>query len=570
MGITAFNLSDENTFEFGNRKYNPFLGNSNSLRSIKNQAKEDLDIVEQICPLPNYNSDPFKVFLTSTKDIGISDVFFYGTAVESIEYNCESVTFVDENYNPIRHDNKDNTAYLGLVKNEAVYYIKSGLNKNMASHNAFKDGYSFNHFNNTRKLKEIDLSYFTNYYLYAYDFHYSGVEKITLPSIYLGVVDGKNTYKNTAVAAFLECRNLKTINNLDFILTATNFVPAEFLRAIPLLKAEINLNYVHDLKYASFFDSSKDLSFVYRNRTIDIDHLGNIINLNESYLGLTNPSDDFGITLSDAIFRNSNIKQQEIDRIINRFINIPYSTFDNNKNIKELNINSNMLISASFYYQRFNKINIISNSLEILEFKDPIFNLDSMRSDNNNYIVDTPNLQYFYCEKYGYTADKNHFNIGNPKMSFFAKKDNFKFFPINMNFNLIKPTSYFIEDFLGKSNGYYNSYFTKEESENVINNLELEMPTPNYRYYLFDKSINLSDIKIKKLIITVDENYYTPSKVVYSPVGPSFYLKDQNNNFIISKSVIEKMRWPALEEIVLKGYGSFDDTTILGVKIKHG
>lgn len=569
MGITAFNLGNQNTFEFGNRKYNPFLENTDPLRSIKNPRKEDLDIVEQICPLPNYNSDPFKVLLTSTKDIGISDVFFYGSAIESIEYICDSVTFVDENYNPIRYDNKDNTTYLGLVKNENAYYTKSGLKKNMASNSTFRDSYSFSHFNNTRRLKEIDLSYFTNYYLYAYDFYQSGVEKITLPSIYLGVVDGTNTYKNTAVAAFLECQNLKTINNLDFILTATNFVPAEFFRSIPLLRSEVNLNYAHGLNYASFFDSSKDLSFVYKNRTIDIDHLGNVINLDESYLGLTNLSNDFGIILSDAIFRNSNIKQQEIDKIISRFINIPYSTFDNNKNIKELNINSNILFSASFYYQKFSKINIKSASLEILEFRDRAFDADSMKSNNDNYIVITPNLQYFYCEKYGYTADKNHFNIGNPKMSFFAKKDNFKFFPINSDYDFIKPTSYFIEDFLGKSNGYYNSYFTKEESESVINNLELEIPVPNYRYYLFDKSINLSDIKIKKLIIKLDTSHYQPSKYTYSPVGSSHNLYDANASFIESKTVIEKMRWPALEEIVIKGSSINYEKTVLGVKIKY-
>ena len=153
-----------------------------------------------------------------------------------------------------------------------------------------------------------------------------------------------------------------------------------------------------------------------------------------------------------------------------------------------------------------------------------------MKNNNDNYIVIAPNLQYFYCEKYGYTVDKNHLNIGNPKMSFFDEKDNFKFFPINDDYDFIKPTSYFIEDFLGKSNGYYNSYFTKEESENVINNLELEIPVPNYRYYLFDKSINLSDIKIKKLTITLEDSYYKPSKDINNAVGGSHYLNDKNGD----------------------------------------
>lgn len=570
QGITAFNIGTNNTFEFGNRKYNPFLGNFDSLSSIKNPAKEDLDIVEQICPLPNYQSDPFKVFLTSTKDIGISDSFFNYSAVESIEYNCESVTLIDENHNPIRYDNKNNNTYLGLTDNSDLYFTKNGLDKNKTTNNGIGKFNFFYHFYETRNLKEIDLSYYTNYYLYKYDFVHSGIKKIKFPKTYLCVTDKSNTYRNNAVSPFNRCENLEIIDNLDFVLCAIDIVPAEFLRGARALKTDVNLNYINEFRYASFFESSNGLSFVYKNRNIDVDHLGNQIKLSQSYLGLTNPSDDFGIAIASDVFKYSDIKQQEIDKIINRFINIPYSTFENNKNIKELNINNNMLIAASFYYQKFNKINIRSNSLEILEFKDPIFNLDSMRNDNNNYIVDTPNLQYFYCEKYGYTADRNHFNIGNPKMSFFAKKDNFKFFPINADYNRIKPTSYFIEDFLGKSNGYYNSYFTKEESEAAINNLELEIPTPNYRYYLFDKSINLSDIKIKKLIITVNKDYYSPSKAVYSPVGPSFYLKDQNSDFIIGKNVIEKMRWPALEEIVLKGVGSFDDTTILGVKIKHG
>jgi hypothetical protein len=570
FGITAFNLGTSNTFEFGNRKYNPFLGNTSGLTTVKNPRKEDLDIVEQICPLPNYLSDPFKIFLTSTKDIGISDIFFNYSAIEDIEYNCNSVTFVDENYNPIRYDNKHNDTYLGLTINYDFYFTKHDLNKNKIVNNGIGRYDLFGHFRFTKKLKEIDLSYFTNYYLYAHDFDSSGVKKITFPSAYLANIDMLNTYRNTAVAPFTDCSNLKTIDNLDFILCSTNIVPAEFFRGARLLKVDVNLNYIDTFRYTSFYGSSDGLSFVYKNRKINIDHLGSQINLDKSFLGLTNPSDDQGIMLGDAVFADSNISQQEIDKIINRFINIPYITFRDNKNIKELNINSNLLISASFFYQKFNKINIKSNSLEILEFKDKIFNVDSMKNNNDNYIVIAPNLQYFYCEKYGYTVDKNHLNIGNPKMSFFAKKDNFKFFPINDDYDFIKPTSYFIEDFLGKSNGYYNSYFTKEESENVINNLELEIPVPNYRYYLFDKSINLSDIKIKKLTITLEDSYYKPSKDINNAVGGSHYLNDKNGDWISDKRTIEKMRWPALEEIIVKGRARRNyEETVLGVKIKY-
>lgn len=570
FGVTAFNLGTSNTFEFGNRKYNPFLGNASELTAVKNPRKEDLDIIKQICPLPNYLSDPFKVFLTSTKDIGISDIFFNYSAVEVIEYNCNSVTFIDENYNPIRYDNKHSDTYLGLTINYDLYFAKHDLNKNKIVNNGIGRYDLFGHFRFTKKLKEIDLSYFTNYYLYAHDFDSSGVKKITFPSAYLANIDMLNTYRNTAVEPFTDCSNLKTIDNLDFILCSTNIVPAEFFRGARLLKVDVNLNYIDTFRYASFYGSSDGLSFVYKNRKINIDHLGSQINLDKSFLGLTNPSDDQGIMLGDAVFADSNISQQEINKIINRFINIPYITFRDNKNIKELNINSNLLISASFFYQKFNKINIKSNSLEILEFKDKIFNVDSMKNNNDNYIVIAPNLQYFYCEKYGYTVDKNHLNIGNPKMSFFAKKDNFKFFPINDDYDFIKPTSYFIEDFLGKSNGYYNSYFTKEESENVINNLELEIPVPNYRYYLFDKSINLSDIKIKKLTITLDNNYYKPSKAINNAVGGSHYLNDKNGDWLSDKRTIEKMRWPALEEIIVKGRARKNyEETVLGVKIKY-
>lgn len=570
FGITAFNLGTLNTFEFGNRKYNPFLGNISGLNAVKNPRKEDLDIVEQICPLPNYLSDPFKVFLTSTKDIGISDIFFNYSAVEAIEYNCNSVTFVDENYNPIRYDNKHSDTYLGLTINYDLYFAKHDLNKNKIINNGIGRYDLFSHFRFTRKLKEIDLSYFTNYYLYAHDFDSSGVKKITFPSAYLANIDILNTYRNTAVAPFYDCSNLKTIDNLDFVLCATNIIPAEFFRGAKLLITDVNLNYIDTFRYASFYNSSDGLSFVYKNRNISIDHLGNQINLDKSFLGLTNPLDDHGIMLGDAVFVDSNISQQEIDKVINRFINIPYSTFRDNKSIKELNINSNLLVAASFFYQKFNKINIRSNSLEILEFKDRIFNVDSIKNNNDNYIVIAPNLQYFYCEKYGYTVDKNHLDIGNPKMSFFAKKDNFKFFPINDDYDFIKPTSYFIEDFLGKSNGYYNSYFTKEESENVINNLELEIPVPNYRYYLFDKSINLSDIKIKKLTITLDSSYYKPSKELNNAVGGSHYLNDKNGDWLNDKRTIEKMRWPALEEIIVKGRARRNyEETVLGVKIKY-
>ena len=243
IGITAFNLGTLNTFEFGNQKYNPFLGNTNVLTTIKNPRKEDLDIVEQICPLPNYNSDPFKVLLTSTKDVGISDTFFNNSAVEQIDYNCNSVTFIDENYNPIRYDNKNNGTYLGLKENDNILFTKNGLQKNRATSGNFGSNIPLNHFYGTRKLKEINLSYYTNYYLYKYDFNYSGVEKITFPSVYLANIDITNTYRNTAVGPFNDCRNLKTIDNLDFALCAINLVPSEFFKGAPLLKVDVNLNY---------------------------------------------------------------------------------------------------------------------------------------------------------------------------------------------------------------------------------------------------------------------------------------------------------------------------------------
>jgi len=275
--------------------------------------------------------------------------------------------------------------------------------------------------------------------------------------------------------------------------------------------------------------------------------------------------------LYNSIFYNSKIRQKELDKIINRFLNIPYDAFYNNKNISEININSNKIISIVLYGGKYNKINIISNSLEALELYDTIFNIESMKTNNNNYIIKTSNLKYFYCQKYGYTANKDCFDIGNPKASFFAKKNNFKFFPINTEFNLIKSTSYFIEDFLEKSSGFYNSYFTKEESENIVNNLELEIPTPNYISYFFDKAVNLNDIKIKKLIITLSRNTnFGLSKNVYAPVYHGHQLNSFINSFITTKDVIEKIRWPALEEIIIKNdYNMTHELNVLGVKIKY-
>ena len=569
-GTIAFNLSQDNTFEFGNRKYNPFLGSDGYLSSIKNPSKEDLDIVNEICPLPYYLSDPFKIFLTSTKDIGISDIFFNESAVELVEFNCNSVTFVDENYNPIRYDKINDTCYLGLKNNYNLFFTKNNLDEEKTS--SYNTGEGFlSHFYNTRKLKEIDLKHFTNYYIYNYDFMYSGVKKIIFPNIYLNVINNDRSFKNTAVYPFMYCDNLEKIENLDFILCATDTIPYSFFKDTIKLNNEINLNYIKVFYSQCFYNTSENISFVYKKRNVNIDHLGNIINLNDNYLDLLDSSNDYGIMLYDSIFYNSKIRQKELDKIINRFLNIPYDTFYNNKNISEINIDSNKIISIVLYGGKYNKINIISNSLEVLELYDTIFNIESMKTNNNNYIIKAPNLKYFYCQKYGYTADKDYFNIGNPKASFFAKKDNFKFFPISTEFNFVKPTSYFIEDFLEKSSGFYNSYFTQEESENVINNLELEIPTPNYISYLFDKTINLNDIKIKKLIITLNRNSdLNLSKYVYAPVYNGHQLYSFINSFITTKDVIEKIRWPALEEIIIKNdYNNTIELNVLGVKIKY-
>lgn len=521
-------------------------------------------------PFPAYLSDTFRLKIKAgNSHLKIIDSLFSYATMESFSVEAKSITFVDEENDVISYDN--------IPGQERIY----GINSNYASfprlfrakYNIPEDVFIFkteqtvSHFGNS-KLKHIDVTKFTNYYLHSYEFQGNqSLEKIILPKHYLARF---GTYTNNATLCLAFCQ-AKEIENTDFILSSVNNLAWDAFYSTSKLKTPININYIKSFGHSAFSQSNVS-EFFYKKRTLTIDYLGKEVPIEDGYLESQEKNLPFDVTVDNTSFYMTNMSQESFDRIKDNFVTIKADTFFGAKQIKEVILRSNKLRTFNVGFRNVNleKFIIDSTSVEAIVLEDSFLNNPKLHENAENYKINAPNAKIFLFETKGAYSTLHTVNMPNLEYSCIAKPEKRKQFAIK-NIGKEKPgiTSRHILDFGGNTSGIDVSYFNNSDSVSKSNLEELEMPDRNLIFYAFSNTVNKNDIKIKKLTIFLD----TLKAIFVGRDSDTGY--DYNDVTIIERNLKDKdflqnFRWPALQEIIIKNnYGKTEEKTILGVKIKY-
>lgn len=591
-----YNLDEENIIHF-NKIDNKIYENNiepyyKQTRDVYNPEFSSLEKLNIICPFPGQYAIPFKLYIYSNSenhDIGINGLFFVGQSIEEIKYiNIKSITLLDENNN-IWNKNNDSYSMSGLKKSADSFLGKYGLPNNIYINNYNS---KIGSFSNLKKLKKLDLRIFTNLYLEPYMF-YNSLEngELILPETYLILVNNNkniinheifksyNAYYNNVVIKIFHNLKANTIVNINNYLDGTNVLEEELFTNVNA-DLVLNLNYIeyiYDVPFDSYYKNN--IKFIHKKRTINRDHLGNTIDFDGEIETLEKNNNHLFFKTNSSLSLPPGLDQESFDLIKNRFIFLGPYLLKYCKKIKNFIIkNNNVKYIYLNQYAKLDKINIESESLQVLSVFDEVFNDVEIKKDPDNYKIIAKNCLIFLGENKGIYSTYHTIDIPNTKVSFIADKNNLLYYSgYNYQFDLF---SKHIPDYNGNSGGQDVSYYNKVESSSIINNNELTISIPML-HMLFHKDINKENININTLNINLNDyqpfnfnmDYYTrDSYTSYSTIP--YYLHYDN----INSDIIEKIRWPKLKiinihnlyrSINLDPGKNYKEKNILGISIRY-
>ena len=558
---------------------------------VYNPSVNDMLILNHIHPFP-YSTDSGDSFILNiiskdNKPVGLSSLAFVSSVgMLKINYYCDSITFLDINNNPLSKAtmSSQRNSYDKLNRNidfaKGLYGIPA---------NKYYSYYFSGIFEQCSSIEEIDLRIVTNLYLeYGSFAHCDSAKKIILPSTYLiyhGDYEGLNS-TNINYGMFKECRNLQTIENLDNYLGVQTKFTYELFNNCYKLKSDVNINYIKEYFGNAMIDSGIE-NFVLRKRTVNRDHLGNIVNfdgiLEKREKGLTVEPIKY---ISSAFIAAKNLTQESFDILKTLMRSFKNESFKECRNIKEFVIDDdNVTIIENPFTTPLNKISIKSNGLKVLRLTDVMFNDSEIFKSRDNYKIDAPNLDVFSFEtKGGYSTYysistptvKNSFvqqlpPVGENLTEYLKKVNTFLIYPKD---KLVSPLSREIPDYgPDLTSKKYVSILNLEESKKAAQKTELTLYN-GHLAHIFDKSIKLADIKVERLHV-YNYNVYSYYTIKYPDDDYYLSIPDLSFNYYIGndndKKLIEKIRWPALKEIVLHGgsTSNYNSGTVLGVNVKY-
>ena len=591
-----YNIGEENIIHFNkidNKNYeNNIEPYYKQTKDVYNPEFNSLEKLNIICPFPGQYAIPFKLYIYSNSenhDIGINGLFFIGQNIEEIKYiNIKSITLLDENNN-IWNKNNNSYSMSGLKKSADSFLGKYGLPNNI-----YIDNYNsrIGSFSNLKKLKKLDLRIFTNLYLEPYMF-YNSLEngELILPETYLILVNNNkniinheifksyNTYYNNVVIKIFHNLKANTIININNYLDGTNVLEEELLTSV---NADIVLNlnyieYIYDVPFDSYYKNN--IKFIHKKRTINRDHLGNTIDFDGEIETLEKNNNHLFFKTNSNLSLPPGLDQESFDLIKDRFIFLGPHLLRDCKKIKNFIIkNNNVKYIYLNQYTKLDKINIESESLQVLSIFDEVFNDVEIKKDPDNYKIIAKNCLIFLGKNKGIYSTYHTIDIPNTKVSFIANKNNLLYyFGDNYQFDLF---SKHIPDYNGNSGGQDVSYYNKVESSSIINNNELTISIPML-HMLFHKDINKENININTLNINLNDyqpfnfniDYYIRNS--YTSYSTIPYYLHYNN---INSDIIEKIRWPKLKiinihnlyrSINLDPGKNYKEKNILGISIRY-
>lgn len=561
-GIQVKNIGSEKDITIV-LKEEEYIDNGIKYRLIDLPNDAQYSTIDKMYPFPITLSlsDPFNIIIKcGNNHLKIQDLLFSWAAVESITIESPSITLIDEEGDVISHKNIPKTPrILGMNRSYNTVKSKYNIPNNLTVVNYIR---YFSHFGRTN-LKFIDLRKYTNYYLHPQDFFdNSKLNKIIFPDNYIGRYSSETV---DAQECLSDCYAIY-IDNLDFVTSASNIAGNNSFFNTKRLETEVNLNYFKEFRYSAFSSSNVE-KFIYKKRTLTTDCLGEEVVLKDGYLESLEKGNLFPVIMSDTSFYRTNMTQESFNRIKNNFVNFAERCFSEAKQIKEVVLNnSNLrLFNIGFRNVNLEKLVIDSPTIGAIIIEDSMLNNSKLNESSDNYKINAPNAKVFIFENKGGYSTYHTLDMPNLEYSYFASPQKRKTYGYNPDKNEDPSIlARHVDDFGGTSNGVNISYYNDAESIAKANLEELDVPKGIFMT-LFSNAVNKNDIKIKKIKLDILGIEPYSSGYVYNYVPISSFVYDIN---YVSR-FMEKYRWPALEEIIIKNSSSNKEYTNLGVKIKY-
>ena len=561
-GIQVKNIGSEKDITIV-LKEEEYIDNGIKYRLIDLPNDAQYSTIDKMYPFPITLSlsDPFNIIIKcGNNHLKIQDLLFSWAAVESITIESPSITLIDEEGDVISHKNIPKTPrILGMNRSYNTVKSKYNIPNNLTVVNYIK---YFSHFGRTN-LKFIDLRKYTNYYLHPQDFFdNSKLNKIIFPDNYIGRYSSETV---DAQECLSDCYAIY-IDNLDFVTSASNIAGNNSFFNTKRLETEVNLNYFKEFRYSAFSSSNVE-KFIYKKRTLTTDCLGEEVVLKDGYLESLEKGNLFPVIMSDTSFYCTNMTQESFNRIKNNFVNFAERCFSEAKQIKEVVLNnSNLrLFNIGFRNVNLEKLVIDSPTIDAIIIEDSMLNNSKLNESSDNYKINAPNAKVFIFENKGGYSTYHTLDMPNLEYSYFASPQKRKTYGYNPDKNEDPSIlARHVDDFGGTSNGVNISYYNDAESIAKANLEELDVPKGIFMT-LFSNAVNKNDIKIKKIKLDIlgIKQYSSGYIYNYAPISSFVYDIDYVSRFM------EKYRWPALEEIIIKNSYSNKEYTNLGVKIKY-
>lgn len=561
-GIQVKNIGSEKDITIV-LKEEEYIDNGIKYRLIDLPNDAQYSTIDKMYPFPITLSlsDPFNIIIKcGNNHLKIQDLLFSWAAVESITIESPSITLIDEEGDVISHKNIPKTPrILGMNRSYNTVKSKYNIPNNLTVVNYIR---YFSHFGRTN-LKFIDLRKYTNYYLHPQDFFdNSKLNKIIFPDNYIGRYSSETV---DAQECLSDCYAIY-IDNLDFVTSASNIAGNNSFFNTKRLETEVNLNYFKEFRYSAFSSSNVE-KFIYKKRTLTTDCLGEEVVLKDGYLESLEKGNLFPVIMSDTSFYRTNMTQESFNRIKNNFVNFAERCFSEAKQIKEVVLNnSNLkLFNIGFRNVNLEKLVIDSPTIGAIIIEDSMLNNSKLNESSDNYKINAPNAKVFIFENKGGYSTYHTLDMPNLEYSYFASPQKRKTYGYNPDKNEDPSIlARHVDDFGGTSNGVNISYYNDAESIAKANLEELDVPKGIFMT-LFSNAVNKNDIKIKKIKLDILGIEPYSSGYVYNYVPISSFVYDIN---YVSR-FMEKYRWPALKEIIIKNSSSNKEYTNLGVKIKY-
>lgn len=573
----------------------------------------------------NPGSDKFDVKIVGDLVAINLSMFVCAATMENLNIDCNLLTLLNEDGNPINKNNLSGK-YVDLHSNNIRTNFDFVNNK---IHPAFENAnekyieidkfsgstYQINYTNNNflffrcLSLKSIDLSKISNLYLFEGSFtvdsklFHNDIFNITLPKKYCILVDKFDGF-NVFVGNFENTYDAKAkirINNIDNLLCYNHDSKFKLFSKIDSTDTNINLNYFNIIHPYFFSSTSSIVNINSHDNAVNNDHLGNILSknkLSDNAIALHIKQNGFysftaleGSKMQDIFDKTIAIDQEGI----NYLEDLTSDTLEIKENFKYLGERAFRTYSYSSIIFKNNKIKILSSAFQLYRglYKKIIIDSTSLivmsyiwpnkvGMDNineyDNYKINAPNLEYINYVDSLYSTKHSIDVLSNPniKYNIYTDISNHSKEVDKLSIWLPYPKTmagYYLNDLAGTSSKKKYSLLNETETLDAMNKEEVTINASPSLFFIFDPDVfDKNTCKIKKIKINI---YHTNKQYIDRYENDSVDVitsgEDTINYTNLVNDVIEGLRWPALEEIIIHDPNIKQDREriALGVKIKY-